>query len=464
MLTVAYLANRFPAAVEPYVGEEIQELRRRGVKVIPGSVRKPDKGPHGLASTDPDSVDPDSVDPDSVDPDSEILCLQPLRILILLRALGLAMWHWKRIVPLMKRVLLSGKESPRRRIKALLHTWLGAYYAVLLQKRRVDHIRVHHGYFGAWIVMVAARLLGIDFSLTLHGSDLLVDGAHLDTKLQHCQFCTTVSDYNRRYILERFPGIDPKKIIVSRLGVDDVVSAESEVRICKNEHRRYLTLLAVGRLHAVKDHAFLIRACARLRDSGLDFQCLIAGEGPERRRLESLIRQNQLEEKITLRGHVGRAELDALYERADAVVLTSRSEGIPLVLMEAMIRSRLVLAPAVTGIPEIVIPGKTGFLYTPGALEDFVARIFFLDLLMRSEDRFAVSRLDWIRHAARSQVLQNFNRRKNLAHFGERFLQLIADSHFASHNLASRDSAPENSATQEFRNSELRNRGLEPAA
>jgi glycosyltransferase involved in cell wall biosynthesis len=318
------------------------------------------------------------------------------------------------------------------------------YYAALLQGRGVDHIHVHHGYFGSWIAMVAARLLGIDFSLTLHGSDLLIDGAYLDTKLEHCQFCITISGYNRHYILERFPGIDPRKIIVSRLGVDDVAGAEPAVTRRKSE-RHPLTLLAVGRLHAVKDHAFLVRACARLREGGLDFQCLIAGEGPERRRLESLIRQNQLEDRITLLGHAGRAELDALYERADAVVLTSRSEGIPLVLMEAMIRSRLVLAPAITGIPEVVIPGKTGFLYAPGALEDFVARIFFLDLLMRSEDRCAVSRLDWIRHAARLQVLRNFSRRKNLTRFAERFLQLVADSRCAAH-----DSTPKNFAMQDF--------------
>ena len=49
VLTVAYLANQFPAAVEPYVGEEIQELRRRGVEVIPGSVRRPDAAQRGPA-------------------------------------------------------------------------------------------------------------------------------------------------------------------------------------------------------------------------------------------------------------------------------------------------------------------------------------------------------------------------------------------------------------------------------
>jgi glycosyltransferase involved in cell wall biosynthesis len=410
MLTVAYLANQFPAAVEPYVGEEIQELRKHGVKIIPGSVRRPDEAQQEL-------VDSPSG--------TEILCLQPLQMLTLLQAVGLAVTRWQRIADLLKRVLLTGTESPMRRLKALLHTWLGAYYAVRLQERGVDHIHVHHGYFGSWIAMVAARLLGVDFSLTLHGSDLLVDGTYLDAKLKNFRLCFTISEYNRRYILEHFPGVDPGKIVVSRLGVDARVPSKSPGPVSRNERRR-LTLLAVGRLHAVKDHEFLIRACARLRDRELDFECLIAGDGPERQHLESLIRENRLQDQLKLLGHVGRSHLDSLYRRADVVVLTSRSEGIPLVLMEALIRRRLVLAPAITGIPEIVIPGKTGFLYKPGALEDLVARILFLDTQMRSEDRYPVSRLDWVRHAAEAHVFHNFDRRKNLVHFADQFLQLIA--------------------------------------
>ena len=407
MLTVAYLANQFPAAVEPYVGEEIQELRRRGVQVIAGSVRRPEAGPSVAASADLET---------------EILCLQPVRVPTLLRALGLVVRRWRKISDLVARVLLRGKESPKRRLKALLHTWLGAYYAVLLEGRGVKHVHVHHGYFGSWIGMAAARLLGVSFSMTLHGSDLLVNGAYLDTKLKNCRFCMTVSEYNRRYILEHFPAIRASRIMVSRLGVD--VPGRAEARRVARGTRRTFTLLAVGRLHAVKDHAFLIRACARLRDGGLDFECVIAGEGPERQHLEFLIRKNRLQDQITLPGHV--TELDALYGRADVVVLTSRSEGIPLVLMEAMTRGRIVLAPAITGIPEIVIPGKTGFLYAPGALQDFVAKILFLEKLMCREDRNAVSRLDWIRHAAQVQVLHNFSRTKNLSHFGDRFVQLVA--------------------------------------
>jgi colanic acid/amylovoran biosynthesis glycosyltransferase len=426
VLTVAYLANQFPAGVEPYVGEEIQELRQRGLQIIPGSVRRRDAEPSGLIKKYSEG---------------EILYLQPVRVLTLLRALVMALRRWERIADLVKQVLRRGTESPTRRIKALLHTWLGACYAVLLQDREVDHIHVHHGYFGSWIAMVAARLLEVNFSLTLHGSDLLLDTAYLEKKLENCRFCVTISEYNRRYIAEHFPAIDAKKIVALRLGVEVPERTASSPRAARDA-RRSFTLLAVGRLHAVKNHAFLVRGCARLRDHGLSFNCVIAGEGPERQRLQSMIGEERLQERLTLLGHVARSEMDSLYRSADVVVLTSRSEGIPLVLMEAMALGKIVLAPAITGIPELVISGKTGFLYVPVDLENFVAKILFLQKLFSEEDRYATSRLDWVRHGARVQIQHNFNRSKNLTCFGDRFLQLIAPDDRPTQDWRSTDEDP----------------------
>jgi glycosyltransferase involved in cell wall biosynthesis len=412
VLKVAYLANQFPSAVEPYVGQEIDALRRRGVEVHPGSVRRSHIGSQSPAQT----------------LDAEIIFLQPIRVLVVLKATWLLIRRWRRIAGLLQRVILQGKESPLRRLKALAHTGLGACYAVLLNKRKVNHIHVHHGYFGSWIAMVAARLLEVDFSMTLHGSDLLLHNAYLDTKLKHCRFCVTISQYNRRYILEHFP-VGPEKVIVSRLGVD--VPGETAVPGDRSSSRRF-TLVAVGRLHAVKDHAVLVRACARLRDRGIDLECLIAGEGPERQRLESLIRKCRLEQQVSLLGQIPPQQMDSLYRRADVVVLTSASEGLPLVLMEAMARGKIVLAPAITGIPELVIPGKTGFLYEPGSLDDLVARLFSIHALMHREDR-PLNRLSWIRHAARWQVLHNFNRKTNLEYFVGRFVELAAGNRSFPH-------------------------------
>jgi colanic acid/amylovoran biosynthesis glycosyltransferase len=434
VLTVAYLANQFPVAVEPYVGKEIEELRRRGVRVIPGSVRK-------LSASTWTSSEATS--------EPDIPCLQPIRARVALRAFGLVLRRWHRIAGLVTRLLLRGNESPRRRLKGLLHTCLGVYYAALLQGRGVDHIHVHHGYFGSWIAMVAAKLRGVSFSMTLHGSDLLINGAYLNTKLENCRFCVTISEYNRRYILEHFPVVDPHKIVISRLGVDVPERRNPSQRPVRGAPRT-LSLLAVGRLHEVKDHAFLVRACARLRDRGLDFKCAIAGEGPERQSLELLIQKNRLQDQITLLGHVARNQMDSLYRDADLVVLTSRSEGLPLVLMEAMVRERIVLAPAITGIPEIIIPEKTGFLYAPGSLTEFVAKILYLRNLLHREHRDGERKLDWIRHAARVQVLHNFDRETNVTRFGDRFVQRVAQSDFSNQDFRTYDFGTQDFGIQDW--------------
>ncbi len=415
MLTVAYLANQFPSAVEPYVIEEIEELRSRGVRVVAGSVRKPIAEQSLLVKFAPEVV------------------LQSATIITLLRALWLCARQWKGIAPLVARVLFRGGEGPRKRLKALAHTWLGACYAVLLGDRAIDHIHVHHGYFGSWIAMVAARLLGVEFSMTLHGSDLLLHGTYLDAKLENCAFCLTVSEYNRRFILQSHPEVDSKKVIVARLGVE--VSKQAALAAPRTRTSRDpFTILTVGRLHPVKDHAFLVRACSQLRDDEVHFNCWIAGDGPERRRLQALIRRADLDGRVELLGHVPRTQMDSLYDWADLVVITSRSEGIPLVLMEAMARGKIVLAPAITGIPELVIPENTGFLYEPGSLHDFVDRVLLIRSLLQARDRSevrpcilsAARQLGWIRHAAQLHVWRNFNRRRNLESFGDVFVQRIA--------------------------------------
>jgi glycosyltransferase involved in cell wall biosynthesis len=414
LLTIAYFANQFPSAVEPYVGDEIRELRRRGLRVIAGSARRPQGERSSTAEKNKDT-----------------LTLQPLRSPLLLRAALLCLRRRRSIQDLVKRLLLAGHESPLQRAKGLLQTLLGAYYAVLLEEYRVEHIHVHHGYFGSWIAMVAARLLDVGFSITLHGSDLLLHGLYLDTKLENCRFCCTVSEYNRQYILKHYPGIAAEKIIVARLGVEVPESAEfPKLQTIRQKIRPTLSLLSVGRLHPVKNHAFLVRACAQLREIGSDFECWIAGDGSERGTLQRLIREYGLEHHVTLLGHVPREQMASLYERADVVVLTSRSEGIPLALMEAMAHGNIVVAPAITGIPELVIPGKTGFLYKPQSLEDFVDQLRSIHSQFKPQGRcdprshilLPTTQLDWVRHGAKVQVRNNFDRKTNLNSFAEMFI------------------------------------------
>jgi glycosyltransferase involved in cell wall biosynthesis len=89
--------------------------------------------------------------------------------------------------------------------------------------------------------------------------------------------------------------------------------------------------------------------------------------------------------------------------------------------MEAMAHGKPVLAPAITGIPELVLDGKNGFLYRAGSLEDFVSRVEFV--------HHSQSTLNPISRSAREHVLQHFNREKNLAAFCDLLLKHITAKH-----------------------------------
>ena len=86
--------------------------------------------------------------------------------------------------------------------------------------------------------------------------------------------------------------------------------------------------------------------------------------------------------------------------------------------MEAMAHRRTVLAPAITGIPELVMDGNTGFLYQPGSIEDFVAKVQSIGVH---------ANVSAVRNRARQHVLEHFNQAKNLAEFAKLFPALIKE-------------------------------------
>ena len=131
MPVVAYITNQFPSPVEPYVVDEILELRKREITVIPCSARR---------------VDDNLRDEHMTAMVSETVYLQPLRIGLLIRAVGFGMRRFIVLTDLVRRIA-QGNEPPGRRMRALLHTFLGGYYAARLEGRagqEAPHRRVRH--------------------------------------------------------------------------------------------------------------------------------------------------------------------------------------------------------------------------------------------------------------------------------------------------------------------------------
>jgi glycosyltransferase involved in cell wall biosynthesis len=404
MTTVAYIANEFPSPIEPYVMEEINELRRRGVKVICCSGKR--VAPDGLTLTERAFW-------------KETLYFQPLSDEQLVRAARQLASDRRTLWQILRPLIFDRGASPSLRVRALGHTLMGSALAEQLAPLEVDHIHCHHGYFAAWMALVAARLLGIDFSFTLHGSDLLRRADLLDAKLHASKFCVTVSEFNRQYLFRNYPSMPAAKVVVQHLGVDPMLPRAAESATEARGHRPFC-LLAVGRLHPVKDYSFLIQACGDLRSQGFDFICWIVGDGQERATLERQIANLGLQGYVHLTGHIPRHQVAGYYQHADLVVMTSKSEGIPVVLMEAMAQGRLVLAPGITGIPELVEHERTGFLYEPGSLDSFVSSVRRIHANLHE--------LWGIQRAAAAKVAHSFNRQRNVRAFADGFMARISES------------------------------------
>jgi glycosyltransferase involved in cell wall biosynthesis len=137
--------------------------------------------------------------------------------------------------------------------------------------------------------------------------------------------------------------------------------------------------VCAGRLEEQKGQDVLIDALAEVRRRGLEFYAVFAGDGELRDALEKRAATRGLDPLVRFVGQV--EELGPLLLAADAVVMPSRWEGLPLTLLEALARARPVIATAVGGVPEVVEDGVEGRLVPAGdatalanALEDFHRR------------------------------------------------------------------------------------------
>lgn len=119
----------------------------------------------------------------------------------------------------------------------------------------------------------------------------------------------------------------------------------------------------VGRLAAVKGHSYLIEAISLVSKDIKNCHLVIAGEGPLRDELASLIHKYSITERAQLVGYV--KDIDQFLAMIDFFALPSLSEGLPISLLEAMDAGKPALASAVGGILEVITDDKEGVLVPP---------------------------------------------------------------------------------------------------
>ena len=173
-------------------------------------------------------------------------------------------------------------------------------------------------------------------------------------------YLLTVCDPARHTLIEEL-GWPPRKVRVIPNGVDTTrFSPRSRGAAASGR----FVIGCVGSLTAVKNHALAVRAFAALIRTGADAELRIAGEGPERTRLEGLARELGVAGRVSLPGHV--EDVPEFLRQLDVFVLPSASEAHPNALLEAMSCGLPCVATNVGGVAEVLNRGRCGRLTPPG--------------------------------------------------------------------------------------------------
>ncbi|WP_136807956.1 glycosyltransferase [Desulfosediminicola flagellatus] len=201
--------------------------------------------------------------------------------------------------------------------------------------------------------------------------------------------------------------LDANKVATILNGVDtDIFSARSCNRqeiLLANIENDVILIGIVARLAPVKDHKTLFTACDLLSQSYSKFKLVVVGGGPEENTLRQLSTELEMEDRIIFLGP--RYDVSVILNCIDIFVLSSKSEGISITLLEAMASGLPVVATDVGGNPEVVIDGETGILTPPEDPESFAEQL--LKLLQSRELRDAYGL------AGRQRVLDKFSIRRS---------------------------------------------------
>jgi len=140
-------------------------------------------------------------------------------------------------------------------------------------------------------------------------------------------------------------------------------------------------LITIGYLIERKRFDVFLKLVARLKARFPDIRCLVVGDGPLRNRLERMATDLGVAENVTFHGVA--SSVSELLRRARVFVMTSRLEGLPMAIVEAMSCGLPVVAPGINDIPTLVAHGRNGFLVDDSDISSYVD---FCERLLANEE------------------------------------------------------------------------------
>lgn len=352
-MQLAYLINQYPKVSHSFIRREILALERQGLRVQRVALR----GWEG------DLVDAE----DFAERERTRYVLRDGLGGLLRSTLKMAATSPSRFFSGLKLAFKMSRRSDKSLPYHLIYFAEGCRIAEWLSADGIQHLHAHFGTNSAEVAMLAAEVGGFRYSLTIHGSEEFdkPEFIGLGEKIRRASFVAGVTSYCRSQLYRAVSHEHWGKIHVVHCGVESAFHDGASDAL--SAHPRFV---CVGRLCEQKAQQLLVEGVAMLARKGVYVELVLAGDGEMREEVETLIARHNLYDRVRITGWISGEQVRQELLEARALVMASFAEGLPVVIMEAMSLRRPILTTWITGIPELVREGESGWLYPPGSVEE----------------------------------------------------------------------------------------------
>ncbi|HYE18043.1 MAG TPA: glycosyltransferase [Tepidisphaeraceae bacterium] len=363
-MKVGYLMTVFPNQAHLWYWREIQCMRQWGVPLQSYATRPPppaDRAKHAWAEGA-------AAETTYLWPMGKLAVLGYLLANFFRSPIGFVRCVWLGLT-----INVDSTQRPRWK-HTLPLVILACKMASLVRKDGLTHIHSHTAAKGAIICMMVNRLTGIKWSMVVNAHIDWWGGAMIQ-KFKEAGHTFFVTQWMVDEMVRDYPMIPRDKYSLGRVGVDCKKWQRSATPKAENAVPQ---VIAVGRLVTSKGHHLVTQAMRILKDRGLQAHFKIGGEGPERPRLEALIKELDVADRVELLGNLSEERYLAEMDKADIFILASNEEPMGVVYMEAQAMEVPTIGTNRGGPLELIKDGVTGMLIppqNPEAIADALAKL-----------------------------------------------------------------------------------------
>lgn len=389
-LRIGYVLKRFPVLSETFILNEILAIEARGVHVHIFSLEKPE--------------DPRFHE------DLPQLKARVSYVPNLAKLKSLLGHNWR-----------IARVSKQRYWKTFGKVWMllkpvllwrllqAGYVANEVKRLKLNHIHAHFATRPTTVANLASSISGIPYSFTAYAMDIFkkeLSKKALSQKIQDAKTVVAISEYNKQYLSQISNGSAHKIVhIYNGIHLDKYTPAN-------NNSSGLFTILCVARLVEKKGLPILVKACHRLKESSIKFQCWIVGKGRIRPQLEALIKELDLKDYVKLLGPHTQGEVLERYRKADLFVLpcvvapNGNQDGLPVSIIEALACGLPVVTTPIAGISEVIKEFQNGILVPPGDVQGLADAI---ETMIREKELY-----EKLKANARTSVVDQFDLEKTI--------------------------------------------------